>query len=167
MRNHYGFGVGSGKMHHYWDLSYHRDLRKLEMVGSWGRTKNEVNKTSRVQNLRRHSLSGFYKCSTNTVVFWIEFLSSPLSSLLPWKIQEHRSGSLVQVLAILATKQSLTVSTFIFCTNNHTSIYPYWRCSKENNSHYMVYGRSNRVRNRRLGFFPNPPMTVRRERRGV
>lgn len=91
------------------------DLGKLEMAGHWVRTKNEGSKMSRVQPLRRHSLSGLYKHgSTSSVVFWTEFLTSLLSSLLLWIIREHRSGRLVQVSAILTTKQSFRVSTFIF-----------------------------------------------------
>ena len=49
------------------------------MAGPRVRTEREISKTSRVPNLRRHSLLGLCKCETNSVVFWVEFLaSSPL-----------------------------------------------------------------------------------------
>ena len=49
------------------------------MAGPRVRTEREISKTSRVLNLRRHSLLGLCKCGTNSVVFWMEFLaSSPL-----------------------------------------------------------------------------------------
>lgn len=122
IRNHCGWHWEWEKYISTGILSYGCDLRKLEMAGSWVRTKNEVSKMSKVQNLRRHSLSGLCKCGTNSIVFWTEFLSCLLSSLLLWIIQELRSGSFVQVLAILTTKQSFTVSTFIFCTTTQVYI---------------------------------------------
>ena len=60
-------------------LSHCCDQGKLGMAGPRVRTEREISKTSRVPNLRRHSLLGLCKCETNSVVFWMEFLaSSPL-----------------------------------------------------------------------------------------